>query len=87
MTCVRSAVPGQEIINCMSTNPLESVTCAYDGGISEACSFPLILDIGRFGSDQHTVLITAIDGFGQTEVLEFVFQLSRRKPLVFKANL
>lgn len=87
MTCDRSAVPGQETINCIPTNPLELVTCAYDGGIPEVCSFPLILDVKRFGSDLHTVLITAMDGFGQREVLEFMFQLSRRKLLTFKISL
>lgn len=87
VTCNRTAEPGREIINCMFTNPLESVMCVYDGGMPETCSFPLILDVERFGTDNHTLLITAVDGFGQTKVLEFVFQLSSRKLLLFQTNM
>ena len=79
VTCIRSAVPGHEIINCTSTNPLVSVVCAYDGGGPEVCSFPLVLGIERFGTDSHVVLVTATDGFGQTATMEFVFQLAGRK--------
>lgn len=67
------------IVNCITSNPLMSLVCVYDDGQSEDCSFPIILSIERFGTKNHTLVITATDGFGQQEIIEFSFQLDTRK--------
>ena len=79
MNCSRSAVPGRETIVCDSTNPLVSVSCSFDGGPAENCSFPLVLGIVRFGTVDHSVVITVIDGFGQSVPLSFDFRIVERK--------
>ena len=53
-----------------------SVTCSFDGGEAENCSLPLIVDIGRFGTDDHTVVLTATDEFGQTASISLTFRLA-----------
>ncbi|CAI8020901.1 hypothetical protein GBAR_LOCUS12460 [Geodia barretti] len=75
VTCSNTSEPGRQIINCTSTNPLMSLLCAYDSGQSEECSFPITLSIERFGTSRHILVVTATDGFGQRETIEFSFQL------------
>ena len=53
--------------------------CSFDGGPEEICSFPLEVGIGRFGTELHTVVVTATDEFGQSQILTFTFQLIERK--------
>ena len=77
--CGREGVPGRETIQCQSNNQLVSVVCSFDGGPEESCSFPLVLEFGRFGTDQHTVVVNATDAFGQFQILSFTFQLIERK--------
>ena len=79
ITCPIFAVPGRETIDCESSNQLVSITCSFDGGPEEVCSFPLVLEIGRFGTDEHTVVVNATDEFGQSRLLLFIFQLAERK--------
>ena len=77
--CESGAVPGRQIFECDPSNQLASVVCSFDGGPKESCSFPLKVEIGRFGTEKHTVVVTATDVFGQTETLSFDFQLAKRK--------
>ena len=77
--CGMSAVPGRQTFWCKFSNPLESVTCSFDGGPGETCSFPLEVGIGRFGTDNHTLDATVVDVFGQSEVVSFNFALIERK--------
>lgn len=77
--CNNFSMPGHYIINCTSSNPPMSIACVIDGGMSEECSFPIVLSVERFGTDSHVLVITVTDGFGQNAVLEFNFQLDSRK--------
>ena len=51
------------------------MTCSFDGGVAEDCSLPLVLDIVRFGTDEHVVIVTATDEFGQTGTVALTFRL------------
>ena len=78
--CSREAVPGRETIRCGVTNPIASITCSFDGGEAENCSFPLELTIDRFGTDDHTLVVTVVDVYGQTFISEeFEFTLIERE--------
>lgn len=79
LSCSEGAVAGRLTIDCMASNELASVSCSFDGGATETCSFPLELGIGRFGTDDHTLLLTVEDVFGQTLRREFGFRLTERK--------
>ena len=79
LTCGGQGVPGRETIECESNNQLVSTVCSFDGGSEENCSFPLVLEIARFGTDEHTVVVTATDEFGQSLTFNFTFQLAERK--------
>ena len=78
--CQFSAVPGRQTFECTFTNQLESVTCSFDGGPGEACAFPLEVGIGRFGTDNHTLVVTVVDEFGQSLIIPFRFSLTESKP-------
>ena len=56
-----------------------SVECSFDGGPAENCSFPLVVGIDRFGTDNHTVVVTVVDEFGQSLDISFDFRLIERK--------
>ena len=60
---------------CSFNNPLSSLTCSFDGGPPEDCSPRLVVSIERFGTDPHTVVMTATDEFGQTFSLTRSFHL------------
>ena len=49
--------------------------CSFDGGVVENCSLPLLVDSGRFGTDDHTVVLTGTDVFGQTASFSLSFRL------------
>ena len=72
------AVPGRQTFDCLTNRPV-SVMCSYDGGPAENCSLPLEVDIDRFGTDSHTVVITATDEFGQSLSVSFNFTLIERE--------
>ena len=76
--CGTSGPLGQETLDCTFNNDLVSVTCSFDGGVAEDCSLPLVLDIVRFGTDEHVVIVTATDEFGQTASVSLIFRLSGR---------
>ena len=79
VTCPIGAVAGRQTFFCTSNVPLVSITCSFDGGAAEICSFPLEVGIGRFGTDDHTVDITVVDIFGRSLTLSFNFSLIARK--------
>ena len=56
-----------------------SVECSFDGGASESCSFPVVVDFERFGDTNHTLVVTVVDEFGQSAVAMFKFRLIERK--------
>ena len=62
-------------IECSFNNEVVSLRCSFDGEAKEDCSLPLLLTIERFGAGDHTVVLTAIDEFGQsfTNGLPFSF--------------
>ena len=75
ISCVTGVGADIWIFDCESSNTLASVVCSFDEGAEESCSFPLEVGIGRFGIEEHTVVVTVTDVFGQTETLTFDFQL------------
>ena len=78
--CQFSAVPGRQTFECLFTNQLMSVTCSFDGGPGEPCAFPLEVGIDRFGTDNHTLVVTVVDVFGQSLSIPFRFSLTESKP-------
>ena len=56
-----------------------SVECSFDDGPAENCSFPLVVGIDRFGTDNHTVVVTVVDEFGHSLDIPFGFRLIERK--------
>ena len=52
-----------------------SVTCSFDGGEEEDCSLPLVVTADIFGGDDHFVILTAIDEFGQRFRIPLFFRL------------
>ena len=79
VTCIVGAVAGRQTFHCDSTNELVSIVCSFDGGDVENCSFPLEVGIDRFGTDNHTVVVTVVDEFGQSLNLTLDFNLTPRK--------
>ena len=77
--CSVEGVPGRETYICNASNPIASITCSFDGGQPENCTFPLELTIDRFGTDNHTLVLTIVDMFGQTFSREFEFTLIERE--------
>ena len=76
MKCVTETIPGRQTFECESNYPLESVVCSFDGGRAESCSFPLVVKVDKFGTEEHTVVVTATDVFGESKLLSFNFQLT-----------
>ena len=66
-------MPGRHEFCCNSTNEPVSISCAFDDGDPEPCSFPVIADIDRFGTDPHTLVVTVRDSFGQNASEAFFF--------------
>ena len=56
-----------------------SSVCSFDGGDVENCSFPLVVEIDRFGTDPHTVDVTVVDVYGQSLTFGLGFQLIERE--------
>ena len=73
--CAISAIPGRQNFACEATNQIASVTCSFDGGPPETCTFPVVARIDRFGTDNHTLVVTVVDVFGQSVSQEFDFRL------------
>ena len=76
MECVAGAVSGRVTVQCTSSNTISSTTCAFDGGPAESCSLPLELLIAEYGTEQHTVIITITDEFGQSVSSEVSFRIA-----------
>ena len=77
--CGSRAVPGGQEFFCGFSNNVESVTCSFDGGPFENCSFPLVVGIDEFGTDNHTLVVTVVDEFGQSVDRVLTFRLTERK--------
>ena len=74
-SCNTFAVPGRQGFDCDFNNPVASAQCSFDDGPAESCSFPLVVGIDRFGTDNHTVVVTVFDEFGRSLNLTFNFNL------------
>ena len=61
--------------------------CSFDGGAAENCSLSLIVDFNRFGTDHHTVVLTATDVFGQTASVSLSFCLTEPSKLTFSGEV
>ena len=79
LNCGTDAVPGRQEFSCDANNPIVSIMCSFDGGPQEACSFPVVAGIERFGTDSHTLAVTVEDVFGQGAGFLFDFTLIERK--------
>ena len=79
MDCGTGAVAGRQTFACEATNTIASVTCSFDGGPPETCTFPVVARIDRFGTDNHTLVVTVVDVFGQSVSQEFDFRLIERE--------
>ena len=64
--------------DCTFNNNVVSVTCSFDGGEEEDCSLPLVVTADIFGGDDHFVIFTAIDEFGQRFRIPLFFRLEGR---------
>ena len=79
ISCNSSGVPGMERFECGFTNRLSLVTCSFDGGEAEICSFPVTVTFERFGLHRHTLELTVYDIFGQALNHSLDFQLVDRE--------
>ena len=77
--CTTDAVPGRQRFVCGASNDIASVTCSFDGGAGENCSFPVVAEVDRFGTDNHTLVVTVVDVFGQSVDVSFNFTLTECK--------
>ena len=68
-------MPGRETFDCQSNNQLVSVVCSFDKGPEKNCSFPLIVRIHEFGTEEHTLVVFATDEFGQSQNQTFNFKI------------
>ena len=76
--CGIDAVPGSQRFFCDASNPIASITCSFDGGVAEICSFPVVAEFDRFGTDSHTLVVTLVDVFGQSTSVSLDFTLIER---------
>ena len=75
LSCRTGAVAGRQTFECQSSHRLAFVVCSFDEGPVKICSFPLEVGIHRFGTEEHTVDVTAVDVHGHIETVTFDFQL------------
>ena len=68
--------------DCTFNNNVVSVTCSFDGGEEEDCSLPLVVTTDMFGTDDHFVVLTAIDEFGQRFRTPLLFSLQGKPRLI-----
>ena len=66
----------QQWFECSFNNPLNSLTCSFDGGEPETCSPILLVTIDRLGPGPHTVVMIATDENGQTISIPLEFRLT-----------
>ena len=79
VVCGTDAVPGRQRFFCDASNPIASIMCSFDGGVAEICSFPVVAELDRFGTDSHTLVVTLVDVFGQSTSVSLDFTLIERK--------
>ena len=87
MECVVGTDHSFQVFDCRSNNQLKLVLCSFDGKPRENCSFPLEVNIDRFGTEEHTLDVLFIDVFGQREAASFRFQLAERKCITTSRNV
>ena len=81
-TCGVVGGGGSQRFDCTFNNNVVSVTCSFDGGEVEDCSLPLGVTIDRFGTDDHFVVLTVTDEFGQHFRTPFLFSLQGKPRLI-----
>ena len=83
MLCGASGTRKYVRLDCELDFEPVSLTCAYDKGVDEDCSFPLSLRIEQFGPGEHEVLLTATDSsrFRYTTQITFTFIGDKNSPV------
>ena len=66
----------QQRFECSFNNPLNSLTCSFDGGEPETCSPTLLVTIDRLGPGPHRVVMIGTDVYGQTFSIPLEFRLT-----------
>ena len=77
--CVVGTDHSIQVFDCTTNNQLATVSCSFDRKTPESCSFPLEVNINRFGTEKHTLDVLFIDKFRQGKIVSFEFQLAERK--------
>ena len=53
--CTTSVNLEEQTISCTTSTPINSTTCAYDGGLAEACTLPVTVSYSQFSAGRpHT---------------------------------
>ena len=87
VVCGTSGVPGRQDFFCGFSNDVVSVMCSFDDGPFENCTFPLVVGIEEFGTENHTLVVTVVDVFGQSVSAILPFQIAERKKFLFISSL
>ena len=77
--CITGTDHSFQVFDCKSNNQLKMVLCSFDRKTPERCSFPLEVNIKRFGTKKHTLHVLFVDVFRQGKIVSFEFQLAERK--------
>ena len=83
LECEVRGVPGSQKFLCGFSNNVESVTCSHDDGPFENCSFPLVVGIDEFDTDNHTLVVTVVDVFELSVNLFFHIRLTGMDGVVY----
>ena len=87
MQCITGADHSFQVFDCVTNNKLKGVACIFDQRIQERCSFPLEVNIDRFGTEKHILDAYFVDEFWQIKLVSFEFQLAERKCITNTKNL
>ena len=71
--CISKGYPGGLELYCSFQNQLTSIVCSFDGLEQENCSFPLVVESNRFGTEPHVVDVTVTDENGEYETITLDF--------------
>ena len=79
VACIVDAT--MDIIDCASTQLVESQTCSFDDGVQFDCSLPLIItelaERNNLEAGMHAITIRQTDEFGQQAVIVVNFNVTR----------
>ena len=78
--CTTSGNLEGQTISCTTSTPINSTTCAYDGGAAESCTLPVTISYSDFSPGNHTLVITVTDAYGQTGITKVDFTISQTIP-------